>query len=354
MEKQQESKNCERLQKSLVEQAGDLAGQYGGFSFGGQHPRGVNPYRRMTTGTVFPNGAEAAILLTFDVEGCYGNGAGAEAEEVINYRRICEKIQQCGITATFCVLGQMAQKYGGEFVGWMLDAGCEVASHGYWHDLDRVFEKGKTYAAHYGLNENLQQIKRGIEALNSIKDCAVRGIRLPYGCFNEFSYQAMEQLGLTWTSHVGIDDFVVPGQGFGPLPFQMQLGDQKYNIVEIPLDSQTYDWSIWVADDNTNKTFVDAVKAYCASRKIEFNRTPRHAVNIWKQRIADTIQQQSIFTLLCHPINLTIKSERWTDAVEEFLFPVIEYMGRLAQENKIWVCTCSQMADYYNSQVDRQ
>ena len=336
-------------QKSLVEQAQNLLGKYGGFSFGGQQPFGVNPYKQMPTGTTFPNGAKAAILLTFDVESFYGNGTGSQEKEIANYKRITEKIQQCGVTATFNVVGKMAEEHGPEFVNWMLDAGCEVAPHGYWHDLDRVFDKDKIYAGQYEEDVNVEQIKRGIDAIEKIRTGTVNGVRLPYGYFNEFSYQAIEQLGLKWASHVGIDDFIVLGQGYGGMPFQMQLGDQKYDVVEIPLDSQTYDWSVLVADENTNKTFVDAVRAYCDSTGIEFDRTPTGAVKIWKQRIADAVEQQSIFTLLCHPINLTVQSNKWEDAVEEFLFPVIEHLGWLVKENKIWVCTCNELVDFYKS-----
>ena len=342
----------EQQQKSLTEQAEDLAGKYGGFSFGGRQPCGVKPYKQMEKGMVFPNGARTAIALTLDIEGCYGNGAGSQEKEIANYKRICTKLDKCNVPATFNVVGKMAEQHGPGFVHWMFDAGCEVAPHGYWHDLDDVFEKNKVYAGQYGLSENLEQIKLGINAINSIKSGSVRGVRLPYGHFNEYSYQAMEQFGLEWASNVGFDDFIVPGQGYGGMPFQMQLGDRKYDIIEIPLDSQTYDWSIWVADEKTNNTFVDAVKLYCRSRNISFDRTPSGAVRVWQQRIADAIQQQSVFTLLCHPINLTIESDKWSDAVEEFLFPVIEHLNELSRQNKIWTCTCNSLAKYYLTKIN--
>ena len=82
----------EQQQKSLVEQAGGNAGRYGGFSFGGQEPYGLNPLAKMEMGTVFPNGATAAVLLTFDVEGHYGNGGGSQEKEIANYERICNRL----------------------------------------------------------------------------------------------------------------------------------------------------------------------------------------------------------------------------------------------------------------------
>jgi peptidoglycan/xylan/chitin deacetylase (PgdA/CDA1 family) len=334
-------------QKSLLEPTQYHLGQFGGFSFGGQSPNGVTVRAPLPAGTIFLNGAKTAILLTFDVEGTYGNGQGDMPLEVANYKRICEKLRAAAVPATFNVLGQMADEQGPEFVQWMFEANCEVATHGYWHELDKVFEKDKVYAGHYGFDVNMEQIKRGIDAINKIKPDSVKGIRLPYGYFNEFTYQAIEELNLQWTSNVGIDDFIVPGQGYGSSPFLFQLGEREFNIVEIPLDSQTYDWSIWAADKISNKTFVNAVNSYCQSKNLKCERTPKGAVKIWKQRIDDAISEQTIFTLLCHPINLTATNSSWSDPVEEFLFPVIEHLGELAKQNKIWACSCNALAEYY-------
>ena len=35
------------------------------------------------------------------------------------------------------------------------------------------------------------------------------------------------------------------------------------------------------------------------------------------------------------------------DAVEEFIFPIIEYLGDLSRQNQVWICTGSKMADFY-------
>jgi hypothetical protein len=133
------------------------------------------------------------------------------------------------------------------------------------------------------------------------------------------------------------------------MPFFMKLGDREFDVVEIPLDSQTYDWSIWVADEKENRPFVQAVRRYCAARKIPFRRTPAGAVWVWRQRVLDTVDSGGIFTLLCHPINLTILSEGWGDPVEEFLYPLIDMLAGLQGEGKIWVCTCAELADFYRT-----
>ena len=341
-------------ERSLVETMKHAEGQFGGFSFGGDQPEGVVVHHPLPTGTVFPNGAKAALLLTFDVEGDYGNGLGDVDVEIANYERICKRLTAKRIPATFNVVGKMAEDHGSQFVEWMLDAGCEIAPHGYIHDMNTRYGGDKVYAGHYGYEENRRQVADGIAVLNRIRAGCVRGFRLPYGHFNEYSYQAVCDEGLLWTSHVGIDDFIVPGQGFGSAPFEMQLGETVYPIVEIPLDSQTYDWSIWMADETANAPFVEAVRSYCSQRGLPFERTPRGGVAVWRQRMGDAIAAESVFTLLCHPTNLAVKSDRWGDPVEEFLFPVIDLLAAHHRDGSAWVCTCGELADVYRTRAGKE
>lgn len=334
-------------ERPLVEEAQHKKGRYGGFSFGGRQPEGVVVHEPLPPSVVFPNGARAALLLTFDVEGTYGNGVGDMRREIANYARICERLSKNAIPATFNVVGRMAEELGPGFVEDMWDAGCEVASHGYVHDMNKRYGGDAVYAGHYGIEENTQQVRDGIAALDAIRPGRVRGIRLPYGHFNEFTYEAIEAAGLEWTSNVGIEDFLVHGNGFGPSPFLFGLGDKRYDLVEIPLDSQTYDWSVWMAEEETNGAFVESVRRYCAMRGLTLERSPRGAFKIWAQRMADTIELQAVFTLLCHPINLAVTDATWDDPLQEFLFPAIDLLGRYHREGQAWVCTCGAMRDYY-------
>jgi peptidoglycan/xylan/chitin deacetylase (PgdA/CDA1 family) len=334
-------------ERSLVGKIKHASGKYGGFSFGGCQPDGVKVWDPLGKGIEFPNGAKSALLLTFDVEGHYGNGTGSMEQEIENYDRICSRLEDKGILATFSIVGKMVDDHGPDFVRRMLDSGSEIAPHGYVHDLNKRHGGEKVYAGHYGPVENKLQVIEGIQAIENKFPNTVKGYRLPYGHFNEHSYDAIQEAGLLWTSNVGIDDFIHPGNGYGTQPFQFGLGDETYKLVEIPLDSQTFDWSIWVADEKTDEPFVDAVRAYCHSRSITFTRTPEGAMSIWRQRMLEAIEDQSVFTFLCHPINLTIKNAAWGDPLEQFLFPVIDLMGELSRSKKAWVCTCSQMAAFY-------
>jgi peptidoglycan/xylan/chitin deacetylase (PgdA/CDA1 family) len=340
-------------QRSLVESLKHAEGRYGGFCFGGQTPDGVTTTAPLPPGTTFPNGAAAALLLTFDVEGTYSNGTGDMALEVANYERICARLRESGIPATFNIVGQMAEEQGPAFVRWILDAGCEVAAHGYVHDLDRRYDSAKAYAGHYGSLVNTAQVRDAIAVFDRIQKGCVWGVRMPYAHFNEYTYDAIAAAGMSWSSNLGIDDWVEPTNGFGGAPCHIRLGDKEYDLVEIPLDTQTYDWPIWIADEQSNGVFVEAVRAYCRSRSIPFVRTPAGGVAVWRQRMLDAVASRTVFTLLCHPINLAVLSDSWGDPVEEFLFPVIDLLAGHAHRREAWVCTCSQMADFYRQTTTR-
>ena len=339
-------------ERSLVGDIKHASGKYGGFSFGGCQPDGVQVHNPLRKGIEFPNGAKSALLLTFDVEGNYGNGTGSEDLEVSNYERICARLENNGIPATFNIVGKMIEDRGPDFVRRMLDSGSEIAPHGYVHDLNKRHGGDMVYAGHYGPDENKLQVNDGIQAIEKEFPDTVKGYRLPYGHFNEYSYDAIEEAGLKWTSHVGVEDLINPGNGYGTQPFQIGLGEKVYKLVEIPLDSQTFDWSIWMADEKTDKSFVDAVRAYCQSRNIPFERTPECGLAIWRHRMAEAIENQSVFTLLCHPINLVVKNPVWGDPLEQFLFPAIDLLGELNRSKKAWVCTCGQMAEFYDNVKD--
>lgn len=336
-------------ERSLVENVKHKYGKCGGFCFASQQPDLTFAHRPMSSEQTYPNGAKTALLLTFDVEGQYGNGTGSTEKEVQNYKIICEEIKKANIKATFNIVGQMADEHGPEFVQWMVDSGSEIAPHGYIHDLNKKYGGEDVYAGHYGKEENLKQIMDGIAALEKICPGQIKGFRLPYCHFNEFSYDALEEAGLIWASHVNIEDFLAPGQGYGPMPFQIKLDQKLYPIVEIPLDSQTYDWAIWIADEESNHGFVESVRRYCVLKNIPFDRSPKGAFNIWKQRAIDAMEAQSCFTFLCHPNNLAVK--QFDRALEDFMIPFIQYLGTLQANKQAWVCSSAELSDFYISQV---
>ena len=336
-------------ERSLIEGDKHMAGRYGGFNFGGQVPDGITVNNPLPKGVTFPNGAKSAILLTFDVEGNYGNGVGDQEREIANFVPLCNHIAKKNITATFNVVGRMVEEHGPEFIRWMLDANCEVAPHGYYHDLNKHYGGDRVYAGHYEKPVNMLQVGGGIAALNNIQKGCVSGSRLPYGHFNEFSYESFVEAGLTWSSNVCMDDFTGMGHGFGSQPFMMQLGEQKYPIIEIPMDGTIYDWPIFIADKIDHKPFIDSISTYCKDRNIPFDRTPAGAIPIWKQRIDEAVSHDEVYSLLLHTINETIIRDNWGDPLDTCLLPLIDLLAEYQDSGKVWICTCNELATFYKS-----
>jgi len=332
--------------QDLTETASPRVGRFGGSSFFGSNPVGARAVDPLPMPRVFPNGATAAGILTFDVEGRYGNSAEDMDQEIRNYDRIGPRMAELGIKGTFNIVGQMARDRGPAFVRTLDECGCEIASHGFYHELQLGEKDPYSYHGHYGLAENLESLSRSIEVLSGMTGKPIAGVRLPYAHLNEYSYEAIERLGLSWASNFGIDDMLDPSQGFGPAPFRPALGERVFDFVEIPLDTQTYDWAIWIADEN-NPSFIERVRRYAASKQVDLNRTPAGAVEIWRARIRDAMERSSCMTLLCHPINLTARSDRWGDAVDEFLFPIFEELAALQKDKRVWVPLCREMAEFY-------
>jgi peptidoglycan/xylan/chitin deacetylase (PgdA/CDA1 family) len=244
----------------------------------------------------------------------------------------------------------MVEDYGGTFLEWMLECNSEIASHGYVHDMNKRYGGNKIYAGQYELKENIEQVRDGVNAIEKLFPGTVSGIRMPYAHFNEYTYNAIEDMGLKWASNTGIDDFINHDNGFDNGPFKIKMGNKTYSTLEIPLDTQTFDWAIWLADKTDNHTFVEAVELFCNKNNLaNYERTPSFAAKIWKKRIETSIKNETIFTLLCHPVNLTVKSALWEDPVDEFLLPVIDLLGSLTAEKKIWLCTCAEMTEFYKS-----
>ena len=320
-------------------------GQYGGSSFFGKNPIGLKALDPMPLPATFPNGAKAAVLMTYDVEGTYGNGQGDMAAEIANYFRMADKLESLGVKCTFNIVGSMAVEQGPDFVKRLHDAGSEVASHGHWHEMPG--DTAHTYHGQRGYEENLESVRRSLDALERIIGQRPTGMRIPYGHFNEHTYDAMAAEGVQWTSNVNMENLSDPTQAYGPVPFRPELGGKRYDFIEIPVDSQTYDWSIWVADDN-NAAFIERVNAFCTSSGIPFERTPKGALAIWRERIRQTVESGTVFTLLCHPINLVVKSDRWGDALEEFMFPVYEELAARQDAGDLWVPTSAEMTAFYH------
>ena len=318
-------------------------GTCGGSFFSGKPVGGFSITDAMQPGTTFPNGAKAAVLFTYDVEGDYGNGSGDVRTEIKNYFTMTKVHENATVSATYNIVGKMAEDHGSDFVKAIAASGAEIASHGYRHDMQG--KEPYVYHGHFDYDAVRSDIEKSVEVLTRISGIPVKGCRLPYGHFNNFCYDAFESAWLSWASNATIQS-----NRLGSSPGYAELSGKRYNIVEIPMDGTSYDWPLLIADEN-NQGFLDAVHRFAAENTIVgFDRTPHGAFLVWKRLIDMAIEHNIVFTLLCHPINLAVQNAAWDiDALNGFLLPIIRYAGELQQDKRIWTPTCSQLVDFYIS-----
>lgn len=150
----------------------------------------------MMTGSPRPTSSAARIVngMSVDVEDYFHVSALAsvaprerwahfECRVEANTDRLLEIFERTGVTATFFVLGWVAERFP-SLVGRIAAAGHEVASHGYWHQL--VYE---LTPASFG-----EDVRRTKELLEDQCGAAVLGYRAPSYSITRQSLWALDVL----------------------------------------------------------------------------------------------------------------------------------------------------------------
>lgn len=177
-------------------------------------------------------------FLTFDVEEWYhANYEGLDYKtyenEITNLDSAIDGIlllcEKHNIQATFFVLGIVAQKKP-HIVRKLVQAGHEVASHGFSHEL--VYRMSPKAFRH--------DLSKSIDILQDIAGQSVSGYRAPSWSIKQenlpWFYSILEQYGLTYSSSIypaqtflyGIPDFI-------PYPHSPTIEGHKVGIIEFPV-----------------------------------------------------------------------------------------------------------------------
>lgn len=178
--------------------------------------------------------------LTIDVEDYFQVAALAEAVQrdewhAMEYRveanteRLLELFAQHQVKATFFILGWVAEK-SPALVLRIRDAGHEIASHGYSHQL--IYKQGKT--------EFKEETRRSKSVLEEIIGEPIYGYRAASYSITSQSRWALDILceeGFTWDSSifpVHHDRYGMPGTPFEPYQLQTPNGG---TLTEFPLST---------------------------------------------------------------------------------------------------------------------
>ncbi|MCS4039950.1 XrtA system polysaccharide deacetylase [Salinibacter ruber] len=140
------------------------------------------------------------FLLSFDIEDWFhahnlrpavsrGEWESCEARVVDNTRRILDLLEKHDTTATFFVLGWVAERHP-HLVEEIAEGGHEIASHGCNHEL--LYEQSR---------ENVRaDLHRSVEILQSIADTAVLGYRAPSFSITDEAVEVLDELGFQYDS----------------------------------------------------------------------------------------------------------------------------------------------------------
>lgn len=252
----------------------------------------------------------ATVLLTFDVDAETPIlAAGADYEQHLSTMshqaygprvglpRILGMLARRGLPATFFVPGLTAERWPGT-VESILEAGHEVALHGYTHRTPTALEPA----------EQLAELDRGMEALTRT-GARPTGYRAPLWSTTAVTLEALPRFGLRYDSSLFDDD----------RPYLLDLPGAR--LAELPVHWALDDWEqyVYLPEPNVGATI---------------NR-PSVVSTLWTEELDAMRATRSLCVLTTHPFvsgrpSRLVALERFIDAVEAHGDVAIERADRLA------------------------
>ena len=273
----------------------------------------------MTNPVVWPNGAQCAVMLTFDFDaetlwlgkdpsnrdrpgllsiGKYGANVGVS--------KILELLANEALPATFFIPGWTVENHTAR-VEEIIAGGYEIAHHGYLH---RSAEPD---------NEDIvrEEIERGLDALKRVIDVCPEGHRAPSGDLTEYLLRLLSEHGFLYNSNFK-DNFV---------PYRHTLADGSDGVIELPL----------------NPTLDDGNFGLSAVRSPRPLYPKEWVLSIWQDEFRETYDWGGLFILTMHP-QITGRPMR--------LATLREFIAFTRTFPNVWYATGSEVARAWDAQQD--
>jgi peptidoglycan/xylan/chitin deacetylase (PgdA/CDA1 family) len=258
----------------------------------------------------WPDGKKSALFVGFDVDAesawIANNPSNVERlvtvshggyEARVGVAKLLELLKSLEIQATFFIPGWTVAAHPAMSEA-ILRAGHEIAHHGFLHKLP---EPGK-------LDEAIEEIDKGLDALKSVLGVVPVGYRAPSGENFAALLQYLHQRGVKYSSSWR-DDI---------RPYRHRLADGSAGPVEIPVNYAFDDWTLGLA-------------ARVSPRPI-FGKEP--ILSLWKDELAGTHAWGGVTTMVLHP-QVSGRPMRW-HLLQEFLVHARE-------QGDIWIATGEQI-----------
>ena len=125
--------------------------------------------------------------------------------------RLLDLLSEFSAVFTFFITGQAAKRNKAA-IKRIIDAGHEIACHGYYHKRFDLM----------GYNEISKDIKQSMDLFKDYFGYSLKGFRAPYLCNSEGLIKVLRDLGFSWSSSIRSESgmFVYP-QGLWELPIKI-------------------------------------------------------------------------------------------------------------------------------------
>jgi peptidoglycan-N-acetylglucosamine deacetylase len=269
------------------------------------------------TPSVWPNGAKAAVALSFDFDaetnalrdGQYSPGGLSQGEYAarVAVPRILALLEKYGIPASFFVPGVTALLHPAEIRAIMASGRHEIGLHGWIHERNSLLSE----------EEERTLMKKSFETLKQAAGKAPVGIRTPSWDFSAFTLKLVRELGLLYDSSLMADD----------RPYDILEAGKPAGVVEIPVE--------WLLDDYPYfgfERFTD----------VRPHITPNEVLEIWSAEFDKAYEEGTLFVLTMHPKYIGHRSRI------AMLEKLIQHI--LAKKN-VWFATHEEVARAVKAQA---
>lgn len=278
----------------------------------------VNKIRagRDLTPSAWPNGAKAAVTLSFDPDhetiplrdGDTSPGSLARGEfgSRVGSRRVLDLLERFSAPSTFFIPAVSALLHPEEVKAYAR-AGHEIGAHGWIHERTNLLPaEAERDLAH-----------RSMDVLEKMVGTRPRGIRTPSADFTSSTIEIFQEVGLEYDSSLMADD----------MPYEILADGNPTGIVEIPME--------WIRDDAP----YFMMQRYGPYRPYT---VPRAWLTIMKDEFDAAYEDGGVFQLICHPHIIGHRSRI------VILRELLEY---ITSRTDIWIATHGQVADYVREQA---
>lgn len=268
-------------------------------------------------GQRWPNGAKAAVLLSFDSdhetpslrdgETSPGRMAQGEYGARVAVPRILELLKRHEAPASFYIPAVCALLRPDEVPGYVAD-GHEVAVHGWIHERNTLLS----------YEQELDLLGRAVAVLQEQTGSRPAGIRTPSWDFSDSTLRVIQELGFIYDSSLMADDE----------PYELLADGHPTGVVEIPVE--------WIRDD-APYLMMDrfaSLRPYMPPRKL---------TQIWKDEFDAAYAVGGTFQLTMHPHIIGHRSR---------LIILDELMKHIRSFDDVWITTHADLAHHVVSQLD--